>query len=77
MSSAGDGTGRKSLPDVVFDRMHRAIKSGAYAVDARLREKTPAAELFHGTVTMFEAAGFAEVARPRPDRAIMEVRVRR
>jgi GntR family transcriptional repressor for pyruvate dehydrogenase complex len=36
MSSAGGSTGRKSLPDVVFDRMHRAIKSGAYRPDERL-----------------------------------------
>jgi GntR family transcriptional repressor for pyruvate dehydrogenase complex len=27
---------RKSLADVVFERMHRSIKSGAYAPDERL-----------------------------------------
>ncbi|TNC68263.1 FadR/GntR family transcriptional regulator [Rubellimicrobium roseum] len=36
MSPAADGPGRKSLADVVFDRMHRAIKSGAYKPDERL-----------------------------------------
>ncbi|WP_246849656.1 FadR/GntR family transcriptional regulator [Rubellimicrobium arenae] len=36
MSPAADGMGRKSLADVVFDRMHRAIKSGAYKPDERL-----------------------------------------
>lgn len=30
------GTTRKSLGDVVFERMHRAIKSGAYQPDERL-----------------------------------------
>ncbi|HEV7322944.1 MAG TPA: FadR/GntR family transcriptional regulator [Ensifer sp.] len=30
------GTARKSLGDVVFERMHRAIKSGAYKPDERL-----------------------------------------
>lgn len=31
-----NGTPRKALPDVVFERMHRAIKSGAYKPDERL-----------------------------------------
>lgn len=30
------GTARKGLPDIVFERMHRAIKSGAYKPDERL-----------------------------------------
>ncbi|MFN7023495.1 MAG: FadR/GntR family transcriptional regulator [Pseudorhizobium sp.] len=30
------GTARKSLADMVFERMHRAIKSGAYQPDERL-----------------------------------------
>jgi GntR family transcriptional repressor for pyruvate dehydrogenase complex len=30
------GTARKGLPDIVFERMHRAIKSGAYGPDERL-----------------------------------------
>lgn len=30
------GTTRKGLPDIVFERMHRAIKSGAYKPDERL-----------------------------------------
>ena len=71
------GVGRAlAAAALTYAREHGAHVVEAYAVDARLREKTPAAELFHGTVTMFEAAGFAEVARPRPDRAIMEVRLR-
>ncbi|MCF3638834.1 FadR family transcriptional regulator [Rhizobium sp. TRM95111] len=31
-----NGTTRKSLGDIVFERMHRAIKSGAYKLDERL-----------------------------------------
>ncbi|OLP46426.1 FadR/GntR family transcriptional regulator [Rhizobium oryziradicis] len=31
-----NGTPRKGLPDIVFERMHRAIKSGAYKPDERL-----------------------------------------
>ena len=31
-----NGTARKSLGDLVFERMHRAIKSGAYQPDERL-----------------------------------------
>ncbi|OLP61648.1 GntR family transcriptional regulator [Xaviernesmea oryzae] len=31
-----NGTTRKALPDIVFERMHRAIKSGAYRPDERL-----------------------------------------
>ena len=31
-----NGTARKSLGDLVFERMHRAIKSGAYKPDERL-----------------------------------------
>ncbi|MEV1130780.1 GNAT family N-acetyltransferase [Agromyces sp. NPDC049794] len=60
---------------VTYAHEHGAHVVEAYAVDGELREKASAADLFHGTVTMFEAAGFAEVARPRPDRAVMEVRL--
>lgn len=60
---------------VTYARDHGARVIEGYAVDASLRGNR-AADLFHGTVTMFEAAGFAEVARPKPDRAIMERRLR-
>lgn len=36
MSQLGSGSGRRSLADVVFDSLHRAIKSGAYSTDERL-----------------------------------------
>ena len=61
---------------VAYAREHGARIIEAYAVDPSAREKTPAADLFHGTVTMFENAGFSEVARPKADRAIMQLRLR-
>lgn len=61
---------------VAFAREHGARVIEGYAVDPSTREKTPAAELFPGTVTMFENAGFTEVARPAPTRAIMQLRLR-
>jgi len=44
----------------------------AYAVDTDARSKPPAAELFPGTVSMFAAVGFTEVARPKPHRVVMQ-----
>ena len=61
---------------VAFAREHGARILESYAVDPSERAKTPAADLFHGTVTMFENAGFTEVARPKADRAIMQRRLR-
>jgi len=61
---------------VTYAREHGARILEGYAVDPTTREKTPANELFHGTVTMFEKAGFTEVARPKPDRAIMQLSLR-
>ena len=53
-------------------RAHGARVVEAYAVDPAARSKPPAAELFPGTVSMFAAAGFVEVARPKPHRAVMQ-----
>ncbi|QAY74265.1 GNAT family N-acetyltransferase [Agromyces protaetiae] len=44
----------------------------AYAVDATTGTKR-AADLFHGAISMFEAAGFTEVARTSPTRAVMQI----
>ncbi len=43
------GTARKALPDIVFERMHRAIKSGAYKPDERLPTE-------HDLATEFEVS---------------------
>jgi GNAT superfamily N-acetyltransferase len=41
-----------------------------YPVDTAVR-KASSAELYHGTVLLFAAAGFDEYARPKPDRAVV------
>ncbi|WP_082590288.1 GNAT family N-acetyltransferase [Agromyces sp. Soil535] len=71
------GVGR-ALADAAVEhaRTHGARLLEAYAIDPAARSGAPAAELFHGTVTMFENAGFTEVARPKADRAIMQRRLR-
>ncbi|MEI5585358.1 MULTISPECIES: GNAT family N-acetyltransferase [unclassified Agromyces] len=56
-------------------RDHGARILEAYAVDPAERTTPPAAELFPGTVSMFESAGFVEVARPKPHRAVMQLRL--
>ncbi|WP_157008813.1 GNAT family N-acetyltransferase [Agromyces laixinhei] len=58
---------------VDFARTGGALVVEAYAVDPKIRTKVTADALFHGTVSMFARAGFTEVARPRADRAIMQV----
>ena len=55
------GTTRKALPDIVFERMHRAIKSGAYKPDERLP-------------TEHELAAEFEVSRPVIREALRRLR---
>jgi len=43
----------------------------AYPVDSDELAGSAAGSLYHGTVTMFQAAGFAEIARPSPSRRVM------
>lgn len=69
------GVGRALAEAAVdFAREHGARVVEAYAIDHLARPGIPAAELFHGTVTMFLNAGFTEVARPKADRVVMQVR---
>ena len=71
------GVGRALAEAAVeFARGNGARVLEGYAVDVEARAKVHAAELFHGTVTMFLNAGFTEVARPKPDRVVMELRLR-
>ena len=44
-----------------------------YPVDVLERGKVSAAALYHGTVTLFEGAGFGVTARPLPGRALMRL----
>ncbi|MET1019181.1 MAG: GNAT family N-acetyltransferase [Microterricola sp.] len=46
-----------------------------YPVDVAVRGKTSSADLYHGTSSLFLAAGFAEVARPSPDRQVVQLRI--
>ena len=45
----------------------------AYPVDPAAGRKKSSNELYHGVVSTFEQAGFSEVARPRPDLAIVSL----
>lgn len=56
---------------VEFAAAHGARAVEGYAVDVSARGRVSAAELFHGTVSMFTSAGFTEVARPTPARVVM------
>ena len=44
----------------------------AYPIDPTAA-KHSSNELFHGVLSVFLAAGFTEVARPKPDRAIVQL----
>lgn len=44
-----------------------------YPIDLAVRSSTSAAELYHGPLSVFLRAGFAEVARPTPDRPIVRL----
>ncbi len=56
--------------------VERARSEGArviegYPVDVTRRPGAPSAELYHGTRTLFEVAGFQVVSRPTEDRSVM------
>jgi GNAT superfamily N-acetyltransferase len=46
-----------------------------YPVDLAVAAGVTAARLYHGATSTFVAAGFTEIARPRPDRPIMRLRL--
>lgn len=60
---------------VSYAHEHGARIIEGYAVDVATRPGAPAADLFHGTFSMFLNAGFVEVARPKADRVIVERRL--
>jgi GNAT superfamily N-acetyltransferase len=51
-------------------RRHGAAVVEGYPVDTSAR-KASSAELYHGPLSVFGAAGFTEVARPSPARAVV------
>jgi GNAT superfamily N-acetyltransferase len=44
-----------------------------YPLDLAVRSSTGSAELYHGPLSVFLRAGFAEVARPTPDRPVVRL----
>jgi GNAT superfamily N-acetyltransferase len=60
---------------VDFAGRHGAMTLEAYPFDLSER-RTSAADLFVGTLTMFQRAGFLEVARPFPGRPVVRLTLR-
>jgi Acetyltransferase (GNAT) family. len=56
---------------VDYAREHGARVVEGYPIDPNAGRRRSANELFHGVVSTFRDAGFREVARPRPDLAIV------
>jgi GNAT superfamily N-acetyltransferase len=46
-----------------------------YPLDPAARSSTSSAALYHGPLSVFRRAGFAEVARPAPDRPVVRLAV--
>jgi GNAT superfamily N-acetyltransferase len=68
----GEGLNARLLDAAIaFARTHGARVVEAYPVDPDAGRRKSSNELFHGVVSTFAAAGFREVARPRPDLAIV------
>ncbi|WP_127475564.1 GNAT family N-acetyltransferase [Microbacterium sulfonylureivorans] len=68
----GEGLNARLLEAAVdYARAGGARVVEAYPVDPAAGRKKSPNELYHGTVSTFVAAGFREVARPRPDLAIV------
>ncbi|MFB8386968.1 GNAT family N-acetyltransferase [Microbacterium sp. NPDC055910] len=56
---------------VAFARDNGARVVEGYPIDPDAGRRRTSNELFHGVVSTFRAAGFREVARPRPDLAVV------
>ena len=56
-------------------RAHGAVAVEGYPVDTE-GERRSSSSLYHGTVTMFRAAGFELVRRPSASRAVMRLALR-
>lgn len=55
-------------------RAHGARLIEGYPVDVAAKPRVSSAELYHGTLNLFEAAGFTVDARPTPGRALVTMR---
>ena len=68
----GNGLNARLLDAAVdYARAGGARVLEAYPIDPTTGAKKSVNELFRGVVSTFENAGFREVARPKPDRAIV------
>jgi len=67
----GQGVSAKLLDAADYAREGGARVVEAYPIDVTVK-KTPVNDLYHGTLSIFEHAGFAEVARPKPQIAIVQ-----
>lgn len=54
---------------------HGARVIEGYPIDRAERPAATSAELWHGTIGLFARAGFEEIARPTPARAVMTLRL--
>jgi GNAT superfamily N-acetyltransferase len=72
----GTGLTAKLLKAAVdHARSHGARIVEAYPVDTSSAKK-PSNELYHGVLSVFEAAGFAQIARLKPGRVIVALELR-
>jgi GNAT superfamily N-acetyltransferase len=56
-----------------FALEHGAQRIDAFPIDPAARASMSASELYHGTVSLFESAGYEVVARPTRTRAVMRL----
>lgn len=75
----GEGLNARLLDAAIdFARSHGARVLEGYPtepVDPATGKPKPANNLFRGVVSTFENAGFREIARPKPDRAIVSLQL--
>ena len=70
----GEGLNARLLAAAVdYARSRGARVIEAYPIDPASGSKKASNQLFRGVVSTFENAGFREVARPKPDRAIVSL----
>ena len=70
----GQGLNARLLQAAVdYARKSGARVVEAYPVDPHAGPRKPSNDLYHGVVSTFAQAGFREVARPRPDVAIVSL----
>ncbi|WP_166880864.1 GNAT family N-acetyltransferase [Salinibacterium sp. ZJ450] len=75
------GFRRRGIGGALLDAVIEQARAGGarllegYPVDVAQRQGAPSAELYVGTVTLFQRAGFTVTARPKPDRAVMTMKL--